>query len=250
MKKIRLLVVLSLIAITGFAQNTSFTIRGIINWKNDGYIYLSYQDKDGKSKTDSTIIIKQTFKFTGEINEPKNAYLRSSLKIRNIDDPNYTSFFIEPAPMKLEITEGDYKNFKLKGSKTQDEATQLAKLKTSINAELKPYYDSYKIANEAYGKSIKEKLPQVEQDVLQKKANAIRDQFEPFNKRLNQIDYTFITKNPNSYLSAYLMIFKILELPLDSVELFYSGFSPKVKQSSFGKQIANEIVKLKKGGKK
>ncbi len=247
MNKIGLLVMLVVMSISGFAQQTTFNIKGTINWKNSGYLYLSYQDKNGKAKTDSSVIVNQTFQFTGEINEPTNAYLRNSLKIRNMDDANYTSLFIEPGNMKLEITEGDYKNFKLKGSKTQDEAAQLAKLKTSINAELKPHYEAYKVANEEYSKAIKARLPQQEQDKLHKIANDIRNRFEPFNKRLDQIDYTFISKNPNSYLPAYLMIFKVSGLPLDSVELFYTNFSPKVKQSAFGKQIADEIIKLKKG---
>lgn len=247
MKKLSLSLFLCLIGIYAFAQRTIFNIEGAINWKKDGILYLSYQDKNGKAKLDSSAIVNYKFRFTGEINEPKNAYLRSSLKIRNMDDPNYTSFFMEPADMKLELTEGDYKNFKLKGSKTQDDAGQLAKLKTSINAELKPYYDAYKAANDAYVKAIREKLPQQEQDIRHKKANDIRNQFDPFNARLNQIDYSFISKNPNSYLSAYLMIFKVSSLPLDSVELFYNTFSPKVKQSGFGKQIEGEITKLKKG---
>lgn len=247
MKEIRLSIIFCLITLSAFAQNAIFNIKGTINWRNSGYVYLSYVNKNGKNIADSCAIINQSFQFTGEINEPKNAYLRSSLKIRNMEDPNFTSFFIEPGNMKLEITEGDYKNFKLTGSKTQDEANQLSKLKASINDELKPYYKEYKVANEAYTKAVKEKLPQAEQDLHHKMANMIRDKFEPFNKRLDQIDYTFISKNPNSYLSAYLMIFKVSDLPLDSVELFYNGFSLKVKQSSFGKQILDEIVKLKKG---
>lgn len=247
MKKSILLLLLYLIGTTGFAQRSTFTLNGTINWRNDGYIYLSYQDKNGKPKLDSSVITKNTFQFTGDIVEPKNAYLRSSLTIRNMDDPNYASFFIEPADMKLEITEGDYKNFKLRGSKTQDEAQQLAKLKAPIYAEMKPYTAAYKVANDAYSKAIRAKLPQQELDVLHQKANDLRNQFDPFNARLSQLDFAFISKNPNSYLSAYLMIFKVASLPLDSVELIYNAFSPKVKQSGFGKQIEGEILKLKKG---
>ena len=247
MNKIKLFVILIVMSIPGFAQLTVFTLKGTINWKNSGHVYLSYLDKNGKSITDSSAILNQTFQFTGEISEPTKAYLRNSLKVRNMDDPNFTSLFIEPGHMKLEITEGDYKNFKLKGSKTQDEAAQLAKLKIDIDAELKPHYEAYKIANTKYSKAVKEKLSQQEQDKLHKIANDIRNRFEPFNKKLDQIDYAFISKNPNSYLSAYLMIFKVSDLALDSIELFYNGFSQKVKQSGSGKQIANEIVKLKKG---
>ncbi|SFH46498.1 AhpC/TSA family protein [Pedobacter insulae] len=247
MKRVRFLIVLTFLSLFAFAQKATFTISGTINWKNSGYIYLSYRDKDGQSKTDSSIIIQQTFKFKGNINEPTNAYLRGSLKTRNVDDPNFTSFFIEPSEMKLEVTEGNYKDFKLKGSKTQDEVAQLAKLKGSITAGLKPYQDAYKLANEAYIKAIKDKLPPSVQDSLKKVANVIRNQFEPFSKKLDQVDYAFVAKNPNSYLSAYLMTFKVSKLPLDSVVLFYKGFSEKIKQSGFGKQIEAEIVKLRKG---
>ncbi|MBC7614559.1 MAG: DUF4369 domain-containing protein [Pedobacter sp.] len=243
MKKIGLFVMLGLMSMAVFAQQTIFTIKGTINWRNNGYVYLSYQDKNGKFKTDSSAIFNQLFAFNGEINEPKNAYLRSSLPGKNTDDPNYTSLFIEPGDMKLEITEGNYKNFKLKGCKMQDDATHLAKLKISINSELKPYQDAYKVANEAYLNSVKAKFPQAEQDVLYMKVDDIQDHFKPYNEQLKQIDYAFISKNPNSYLSAYLIIFRRHDLSLDSAALFYNGLSLKVKQSDFGKQIANEILK-------
>ena len=112
MKKIRLLVMLGVISTAAFAQQTIFTIKGNINWRNNRYVYLSYLDKNGRFKTDRSTIFNQFFAFKGEINEPGD--------------------------MKLEITEDDYKNFKLRGCKMQDEATQLAKLKISINSELKP----------------------------------------------------------------------------------------------------------------
>ena len=247
MKQLTLSILFSLLSIIAFAQQGTFTIKGTINWRNSGYLYLTYQDKNGLERTDSSAIVNQTFHFKGEVDEPKNAYLRNSTKIWNMDDPNYASFFIEPSEMKLEITEGDYKNFKLKGSKTQDEVGQLAQLKASIMAERKPYYDAFKMANEQYMQATKAKLPQGEQDALSQKAEHRRNQLGPFKVKLDKVDYAFISKHTNSYLAAYLMIFKVANLPLDSIELFYTNFSPKVKQSSFGKQIAQEITKLKKG---
>ncbi|MFI5452649.1 redoxin domain-containing protein [Pedobacter sp. UC225_61] len=247
MKKIGLLLIVALYCLSANSQNTIFTINGTINGKNEGYIYLSYTDKNGQPKTDSSAITNQSFLFKGEINEPQSVSLRSSLRIRNMDDPNFATFFIEPSNMKLEITQGDYKNFILRGSKTQEELNELTKLKAPINTELKKYTDAYKFANDAYIKAVQAKLPQDQQDALHKKANDIRDQFAPFTARKNLVDYAFISKNPNSYISVYFLRFKLSGLPLDSIQLFYNAFTPKIKESAFGKQISAEIEKLKKG---
>jgi thiol-disulfide isomerase/thioredoxin len=247
MKKIGLLLIVILYCLSANAQTTQFTIKGTIKGGNEGYIYLSYADKNGQSKTDSSVIANQSFLFKGEINEPQSVYLRSSLKIRNMDDPNFATLFIDPTNMQLEITQGDYKNFVLKGSTTQEELNQLNKLKAPINAELKQYTDAYKVANEAYIKAVADKLPQAQQDILHKKANDIRNQFEPFTARKNVIDYDFMLKNPNSYISVYFLRFRLSGLPLDSTQLFYNGFTQRIKESTFGKQIATEIAKLKKG---
>lgn len=247
MKKIGLLFTICCSYFAAFAQNTAFTINGTIEGKNGGYLYMSYAGKDGQSKLDSALVNNGTFVFKGEVNGPSDVYLRSSLKSRNADDPNSVSFFIEPADMKLMLIEGAYKDFKLTGSKTEEDNRQLNLLKAPIKAEMKPISEAYSKANAAYSKSIKDKLPQAEQDVLHKRASDIRDQFEPFNARMDQIDYAFFLKNPDSYLSAYLMIFKVSGLSLDSVQLFYNNMTPRVQQSSYGKMIAAEIAKLKKG---
>ncbi len=246
MKKIGLLLVMSIWGVAASAQ-TAFTIDGTIRGKNNGFLYLSYTDQEGKYQLDSALVVNNAFSFTGKIKELSNAYIRSSLKSNNIDDPNSVSFFIEPTAMKLTLVSDDFKNFQLSGSRTEDDNKALAQLKAPIRAEMKPFTDAYNKANESYMQAMKDKLPQAEQDVLKKKAGDIRDQFDPFKERLDQLDYTFIIKNPDSYLSGFLMIFKVSRLPLDSVLMFYNQLTPKVQQSGYGKQVAAEIVKLQKG---
>lgn len=247
MKKIGLSLIVVLHCFVAKAQNTKFTLDGTIKGKSDGFIYIGYTDNDGKQKSDSAAIINNAFKFVGDVKDLSNAYLRSSLKIRNMEDLNFASFFIEPSQMKLELVVNDFKNYKLIGSKTDDESRKLSLQKAPIRDEMKPILDAYNIANAAYSKAIKDKLTQEAQDVLHKKANDLRDQFEPFNNRMDKIDYAFIAANPNSFLSAYLMIFKVSGLSLDSVKLFYNKMTPKVQKSTYGKQIAEGIIKLQKG---
>lgn len=247
MKKIGLLLLINFCCLAAFAQNSAFTLNGTVEGKNGGYIYLSYAGKDGKSKLDSALITNHAFVFKGELNGPCIAYLRSSLKIRNMDDPNSTSFFIEPTNMKLTLVEGAFKSFKLTGSKTEEENAQLNLLREPIRVEMEPLLAAYNQANDAYTKAIKANAPQAEQDVLHKKANDIRNQFDPFSARVDQIDYAFFLKNPDSYVSANLLIYKVSGLSLDSIQLFYNHLTPRVQQSIYGKQIAAEISKLKKG---
>lgn len=247
MKKIGLLIAISCCCLVGFAQNTVFKINGTIEGRNEGYIYISYTEKDGKYKLDSALVHDHAFVFKGEVDGPSIVYLRSSLKSRNMDDPNSASFFIEPTNMELALMEGAYKDFKLLGSKTEEDNKRLNLSKASIKAEMKPISEAYTKANAAYTKAIKDNLPQTEQDILHKRAGDIREQFEPFNARMDQIDYAFFLKNPDSYLTAYLMIFKVSGLSLDSAQLFYNNMTPRVQQSVYGKMIAEEIVKIKKG---
>jgi thiol-disulfide isomerase/thioredoxin len=245
MKKFGCLCLMSLCYVTAFGQQ--FTLNGKITGKNTGTIYLSYTDSNGHSKTDSSVIATGSFLFKGAIKEPQSAFLRTNLRVRDMADPDLTTLFIEPVKMKLEITAGDFKNFKLEGSKTQDELHALNKQKEPIRVQLKPYYDAYNVANNEYIAAIKAKLPQKQLDVLHEKANDIRNQFDPFNEKMEKIDHAFIAKHPDSYLSASLLTYRLSDLPLDTVLLYYDQFTPRIKDSSFGRQLFTEIEKLKKG---
>ena len=79
------------------------------------------------------------------------------------------------------------------------------------------------------------------------KAAAIRDQFEPYNERMDVITDEFIKTHPDSYLSPYLMRFRLMSLPVGQVENAYNHWTERVKNSRSGKEIAEEIKKLKQG---
>lgn len=222
------LLMLSCFAGLGQGKN-SFTLSGKIKNQDYDLIYLRYAGPSGPNKLDSVKITNGTFRFKGHIAEPTVAFLYGKLKSQSMDDPNFTSIFLEPASMTIDITAGDFKNASLKGSVSEQEQKALDKLKAPIRKEMEPVLEAYR----------KEKDHE--------KAAEIREQFEPFNTRMDKIDYAFFAAHPDSYVSAYLMRFKMSGLNTAQAKKIYNSWTKRIQQSSYGKYIAEEIKKLENG---
>ncbi|MEJ2884531.1 TlpA disulfide reductase family protein [Pedobacter sp. GR22-6] len=234
-------------ALTVIGQDRAFILKGSISGQKSGQLKIAYATGSDQYTQDSTLIKNGTFEFKGKLKEPVMVYLTGATKSRNMDDPNSASFFIEPGQMLLSLKAGDFRNLKLKGSKTQDEYFALERLKAPINLELKPISLAYEKANEAYMQARKDKKPEADLDALKEKASAIRDQFEPFSERQGKIDMEFIKTHPNSYLSAYLLRWKVSSLAVSEAKALYAQLSENIKQSSYGKAVQDEIKNLEGG---
>ena len=219
MKKIMLTCALVILAgIVGHSQNTkdTFTLKGKITGQDGGKVYLYYQHKNGKSGKDSAVLNKGAFTFRGSISEPTQAYFQGNVKSMAMDDPNSTSFYIEPAAMTITLTVDDFKHAVLTGCKTQDESVVLEKSKQSIYDEMKPLNIAYAKAGDDYRAAVKNKEPQAVIDSLNEKGAAIHDQFDPFQQRLGEINFRFFKDHPNSYVTASMLQYYTGTLPLDT----------------------------------
>jgi thiol-disulfide isomerase/thioredoxin len=225
-----ILSLLMLTCLTGYAQQKdNFTLSGKITNQDYQFIYLRYTGPSGANVLDSAKIVKGTFQFKGRIAEPTVAFLYGKMKTQSMDDPNFTSVFLEPALMTVNVAAGDFKNAALRGSVSQNEQKALDRLKAPVRKEMEPVLEAYS----------KEKNHE--------KAAEIREQFEPFNARMDKIDYAFFAAHPDSYVTAYMMRFKIGGLNTAQAKKIYNSWTDKIKQSSYGKNIAEEIKKLESG---
>ena len=236
---------LSMCTLTASAQK--FDLKGKIQGQDSGYLYIYYQGVDGKGISDSSAIKNGTFEFKGEIKEPTMAYFKGSVKLPSDDDPNATSFFLEPTLMQITLTAGNFKNAVITGSKTQDENAALEKRKEGLNNEMKPLDQAFDDANKKYIQAVKDKADDAVIKDLKEKAAAIHDKFDPYRVRSAAIDYKYFADYPTSYLTAWQLRFHVSTLPLDSLQMFYNNLGPVVQQSSSGRYIAGEIVKLRAG---
>lgn len=229
MKHIIYILPIILLAISCNQSYPGFVLNGKIKGMDSGKIYLSYTDSLGNQVQDSALINGGKFIFRGGIKEPTNACILQHQNIRDMDDPGFTTLWIEPQEMNLDLAENDFKNFILTGSTTHNEEQALKQEKEPIRKEMEPILAAY----------------QAEKD--HEKAAAIRERFDPYNERMDKIDEAFIKSHPDSYFSAWIMQFKVSSLPVDIAQAYYDSFTPRVKESRIGKDIAEEIQKLRNG---
>lgn len=231
MKRLIFFTLATFIGLPGFGQTNEvldFSIKGKINGKMDGYVYLSYPF-DKKYKTDSAAIQNGRFAFKGKLNEPVLASLSDKGNTKNIDNLNTTSFFIDPVKMELTVNYGAFRDAVLKGSRSNDDYEALNRQKAPINKEMEPLSVAYK----------NEKAPE--------KSAVIREQFEPFYRQIDKVDEEFIDSHPDSFVSVYLMSFKVGSFSYTRAMGIYNAWTERMKQSVTGKNVYKEILELGSG---
>lgn len=229
-KIIYLSVVLIFISTTLLSgQNNKFSLNGEIQGMVSGKLYFGYTDSKGQYQKAVIAVDDSKFSLEGSITEPTMVFLRKDSTACYMDDPNLTNFWIEPAELYLNLTVGAFKEFKLTGSKTNDEEQELNRLQAPVREEMQPLLDAYN----------------AEKD--HEKAAAIRDQFEPYQDRLDAIADEFIKTHPDSYISPSLTLYRLMSLPVKEIENMYDQWTKRVKTSLLGKEVAEEITKMKQG---
>ncbi|SHG34840.1 Thiol-disulfide isomerase or thioredoxin [Pedobacter caeni] len=210
-------------------QGQTFTLKGKATGGLTGIVYLRYLDADGKMKLDSSTLQNNSFFFKGRISEPAIANFYGRLKTQSVEDPNTTQIFLEPTEMNITVAKDQFKNLVMKGSKSQQEMESLALLKKPIRKEMEPV------------------LERLRKEKDHEKAAEIRDSLEPFNKREGKIEDDFFASHPDSYVTAYMMRYKMGELNLAQAEQIYNSWTSRIKESSYGKETLKEVNALKGG---
>ncbi|WP_073235646.1 TlpA disulfide reductase family protein [Pedobacter caeni] len=230
MKKITIMLAVLLYTASCFSQQgQTFTLKGKATGGLTGIVYLRYLDADGKMKLDSSTLQNNSFFFKGRISEPAIANFYGRLKTQSVEDPNTTQIFLEPTEMNITVAKDQFKNLVMKGSKSQQEMESLALLKKPIRKEMEPV------------------LERLRKEKDHEKAAEIRDSLEPFNKREGKIEDDFFASHPDSYVTAYMMRYKMGELNLAQAEQIYNSWTSRIKESSYGKETLKEVNALKGG---
>lgn len=227
-----MLIYLLFVAGVATAQQSGnrFVLNGTISGKDNGIMYLYYTGKDGKRVVDSSNVVNGKFSFRGNISEPTMAYMQLKEEKRNQN--NETSFFMEPLVMAVSVPYNNFAVAKLKGSKTQNEYSELAAKKAKVQERWKIVMDTLAAVNKRSNVEFQE----LKDWVLQ-----------PYSAEMRDMDYEFFTKHPQSPVTAYQLRFYINSLSLDSLQLFYNRLGKKTQQSPDGKSLAHEIAKIRAG---
>jgi len=207
-----------------------FVLNGKIKDLDKGMMYLYYSNTSDARVKDSATIDNGKFSFRGKINGPTMAYLVLKEDTRNQN--NATSFFMEPVVMTVTLPFNKFSDAKFTGSKSQNEFAVLQRKKQKIDERWQVVMDTLSQVN---------KRSNVE---FQKLKDWV---LTPYEAEANEVDHAFFAAYPQSPVTAYLLRFHVSSLPLDSLQMYYDRLGKKVQQTNDGKDLANEIQKLRGG---
>jgi len=247
MKNILKIAVLVALPIMGMAQK-KFTLDGELKNGTTNKFYIFYMSHQGKPVSDSASVVKKRFQFNGELVEPTMVFFTRSSNPERAGEKDYVQMYLEPAKMKLELEDDNLKNYTLKGSKTDSENKKLILAKVDIETAMEPLRKAYAAKNKEAAAAERE-LEAMEKKVKQlgEESADIKNKFEPYNEQKSKIDMEFIKDNPQSYLSPYLLMFKMGSLSLDEAEHLFAGFSKEVQNSQYGREISRKLEESRSG---
>lgn len=226
----------------------SFALNGKIEGVNAGTIYLSrYDFAQGRVYKDSAQIENGLFHFNGKVSEPAEFQISLRKDASNDRTSNTASIFIEPVKMSIALQKDHFDQALIAGSVSQRELDDLNKEKASIMKILKPLGEDYDRKNMEYIDAMRRTKDEDSLQYYKDIAVAAHDAMDPYGEQLEKIDDAFIKSHPASYVTASMMRWKTGSMTVSEIESIYNKMPPAIQQSSYGKNILQELNKLKAG---
>ena len=211
-----------------------FTFQGEINGQDSGIIVLTYTPNE-TTIYDTAKIENGKFVFTGTIFEPTWATLNG----RNRSDRVFV--YLEPQKMKISLSKDKFTEYKMTGSKTQNDFDLLNKMEN-------PFHDRISMLRKQYNNisdSIKNSKNGSEKILLEKKAEEIDKLSTQTKKKIDSTEIKFVSENPKSfYTIVQLSMLEANEvISLDTAKAIFNRLDNSLRKSSYGKDIIEDIRK-------
>ena len=221
----------------GLLAQNGFTIKGKVGTLNaPAKAYLSYKN-DGRQITDSAVLRKGAFVFTGKLSSPAMAEL--AIKHDTVTRGRFASrdvlmFYIENSNITITAKDSVWRAV-IKGSVTNDDDKALKALQ-------RPYRESARKLTMEYNA----KTPEQRKDsAYLKRAGEI---MRATQAGYDSVNRAFMAAHPGSYIS--LLTFKEVELAYDfnpdTAAARFERFPASLRNSYTGKQLQAIIEKGKK----
>lgn len=201
-----------------------FTLTGTINGMENEYLYLSYL-QDSVEVTDSALVKDGAFKFKGTLAKATSGTLHPKMNpFERYTPENIYSFFMEPSEMSIDVDTADFSKAHLTGSSIQAQVDTLLVNTQSIMDEAKEILDAMNTETD------------------HEKQAELREQLEPFNKRVKKLYQAFITSHPASIASAQYLMFQASDMNIEDIKKAYDSFTDEVKATQWAQEVAAEIA--------
>ena len=219
-----------------YASN-QFVLNGKMNGVVTGSAVLSYWTSIGnrsKALNYTSKINHGCFQFKEELQEP----VRAQLKIGETE----ITLYLEPTVMELHIPKDHTEQFRLKGSKTQDDERRLARstrtltqLMDKLGSLIQKKYkelNSISASDPAYKKLLAEK-------------ESIKSRYDSVFALKGKMEAAFIHSNPKSYYPVISNTFSADlsrgYITVDSARILFNNMSEKVRNCGMSRFLNLEI---------
>lgn len=202
-----------------------FVLQGKLPDDAKGYLYLYYPLSDERWQKDSCLLDHGNFVFKGVLSMPTVARLSNA--------ESMTQLILEPTQMRAVLKEGnDLTKLSMTGSKSQNELAELNQSLQKIEDRWKKVIDTLTEVNKRSNTAFQNLKDWV---------------LDPYFKEVAEVNQQFINKYPFSFASAHVLQVFGRELSIDTLQHFYNRFPLQVKQSRYGKYIAQKLAERKLG---
>jgi peroxiredoxin len=226
--------IIAFLPLAGFAQQ-HFVLNGKAGkLEAPATAYLSYLADSNRMVTDSCVLHKGVFSFKANVKEPALARLILAHKgedSRLLKNADYSAVLLVNGTVTL-TTADSLIHSVIRGPQTEMDFVALTKETYAQDERLEKltalYYNTPK-------------------DLLDKDAYTAnyRATFSDVIARKTAIDFAFIKKHPDSYLSLMSLIWHATSEPLGTVDSAFSSVSQPLHETDLGKTIARLIYNRK-----
>lgn len=226
MKKLLLAVVAIPFLFAACNTGNKYELSGKIEGLSEGKIFLKIQKDNDLVKVDSSDIVNGEFKIEGSIAATDMYYLQ-------IEDQKATiPFFLENAPISVEVNIESLREAKITGSASQD-------VYNTFIASMKVFKEKQSAIVAAYKKAKSEK-----DEAAAEKAYKEYEVVDA--ERMDSVK-AFVKANSNAVPVAVITYYNLVsQLEIIEMEEIYNSFGENVKASSAAIKIKSKIDVLKK----
>lgn len=216
-------------------KTNEFTLSGKISGIDTGKIILNYVP-DNKPVSDTVKITNGKFNFHGQMKEPHLSALFLDW------NTNRTMLFIEPGSMKISLIKDNFEEFKMSGSKSQDEFSFLYNLLKPCEDKSDSLYSEWRNLSD----SLKNSDDENKKADLNKQVNHLRNLMTSEGEKTDSIKLKYITDNPKSWVSAYHLAYLTVgneKISLDSLKSLFGKIDSSIQKGTAGNRVSADIRK-------
>jgi beta-lactamase regulating signal transducer with metallopeptidase domain len=220
-------------------SKTAFNLSGKISGGVDS-VSLYYANEQGQQVSEKCIVKNGSFDFNGHINGPRLVFLTAFKEKKSVN----TSFFIDPGTISVTGSYADLEHITITGSAAQRDYQNYKTQSASLNNGAAVLIAQWKWLKTEERKAITQHKSEKEIDLIEQKMEVITDQLIPYRNKIEDNAREYITRHPDSYVSALQLVVYAKGWPINTVKSLFNKFDPEIKNSSYGKSISRIILEM------